>query len=69
MCSSDLLATTGVAGPDLDERGTPTGRGFVAAVGPKFETVEKVACRGDRNAVRRRFAWTALDLLRHRLQP
>jgi nicotinamide-nucleotide amidase len=66
--SSDIgLATTGVAGPDLDERGTPIGRGFVAAVGPKFETVEKVACRGDRNAVRRRFAWTALDLLRLRL--
>lgn len=62
------IATTGVAGPDLDERGTPTGRGFVAVVGPKFETVEKVACRGDRNAVRRRFAWTALDLLRRRLQ-
>ncbi len=62
------IATTGVAGPDLDERGTPTGRGFVAAVGPGFETVETVACRGDRNAVRRRFAWTALDLLRLRLQ-
>jgi nicotinamide-nucleotide amidase len=66
---SDIkIATTGVAGPDLDERGTPTGRGFVAVVGPKFETVEKVACRGDRNAVRRRFAWTALDVLRRRLQ-
>jgi nicotinamide-nucleotide amidase len=62
------LATTGVAGPELDERGTPAGRGFVAVVGPKGETVVKVACRGDRNAVRRRFAWTALDLLRHRLQ-
>ncbi|MFI5402375.1 MAG: CinA family nicotinamide mononucleotide deamidase-related protein [Planctomycetota bacterium] len=67
--ASDIgIATTGVAGPDLDERGTPTGRGFVAVVGPKFEKVEKVACRGDRNAVRRRFAWTALDLLRLRLQ-
>lgn len=67
--ASDIgIATTGVAGPDLDERGTPTGRGFVAVVGPKFEIVEKVACRGDRNAVRRRFAWTALDLLRLRLQ-
>jgi len=67
--SSDIaIATTGVAGPDLDERGTPTGKGFVAAVGPGFETVEPVACRGDRNAVRRRFAWTALDLLRLRLE-
>lgn len=67
--ASDIgIATTGVAGPDLDERGTPTGRGFVAVTGPKFEIVEKVACRGDRNAVRRRFAWTALNLLRLRLR-
>ncbi len=67
--SADVgIATTGVAGPDLDERGTPTGKGFVAVVGPKGEKVEKVQCRGDRNAVRRRFAWTALDLLRLRLQ-
>ncbi|MCK6458278.1 MAG: CinA family nicotinamide mononucleotide deamidase-related protein [Planctomycetes bacterium] len=66
--SADVgIATTGVAGPDLDEKGTPTGRGFVAIVGPKGEAVEKVSCRGDRNAVRRRFAWIALDLLRHRL--
>jgi len=62
------IATTGVAGPDEDERGTPAGRGFVAVAGPKGEIVEKVSCRGDRNAVRRRFAWTALDLLRRRLQ-
>jgi len=61
------IATTGVAGPDPDERGTPTGHGFVAVVGPKGEMVETVSCRGDRNAVRRRFAWAALDLLRHRL--
>jgi nicotinamide-nucleotide amidase len=66
--SADIgIATTGVAGPDVDERGTPTGRGFVAVVGPKGEKVEKVQCRGDRNAVRRRFAWTALDVLRRRL--
>jgi len=62
------IATTGVAGPDLDERGTPAGHGFVAVAGPKGETIEKVSCRGDRNAVRRRFAWTALDVLRLRLK-
>jgi nicotinamide-nucleotide amidase len=62
------IATTGVAGPDPDERATPSGRGFVAVVGPKGETVEKVSCLGGRNAVRRRFAWTALDVLRLKLQ-
>ena len=62
------VATTGVAGPETDERGTPAGRGFVAVVGPKGETAVKVSCRGDRNAVRRRFAWTALNVLRLRLQ-
>jgi nicotinamide-nucleotide amidase len=62
------IATTGVAGPELDERGTPAGRGFVAVAGPKGETAVAVSCRGDRNAVRRRFAWTALDLLRQRLR-
>ena len=66
------LATTGVAGPDSDERGTPSGRGFIAVAGPgpgsKNEQVKRLVCRGDRNAVRRRFAWAALDLLRLRLQ-
>jgi len=69
--ASVALATTGVAGPDLDERGTAAGRGFVAVAGPKAgKKGEKVvACRftGDRNAVRRRFAWMALDTLRRRL--
>ncbi|MHC4549794.1 MAG: CinA family nicotinamide mononucleotide deamidase-related protein [Planctomycetota bacterium] len=66
------LATTGVAGPDRDERGTPVGRGFLAVAGPgagkRGETVKRLACRGDRNAIRRRFAWAALDLLRLHLQ-
>jgi nicotinamide-nucleotide amidase len=66
------LATTGVAGPDTDERGTPSGRGFIAVVGPgtgqRNEQVKRLVCRGDRNAVRARFAWAALDLLRLRLQ-
>jgi len=66
------LATTGVAGPDSDERGTPSGRGFIALAGPgagtRNEQVKRLVCRGDRNAVRRRFAWAALDQLRLRLQ-
>jgi nicotinamide-nucleotide amidase len=66
------LATTGVAGPDTDERGTPSGRGFLAVAGPgggsRREQVKRLVCRGDRNAVRLRLAWAALDLLRLRLQ-
>jgi len=66
------VAATGVAGPDSDERGTPVGRGYIAIVGPKAgpkgEVVKRIVCRGDRNAIRRRFAWAALDLLRRHLQ-
>jgi len=62
------LATTGVAGPDRDAHGTPVGKGYVAAADTRGVVVRAVQARGDRNAVRRRFAWTALDLLRRRLQ-
>jgi nicotinamide-nucleotide amidase len=62
------LATTGVGGPDLDEKGTPVGHGFVALAGPgrgtKAESVLPCHFSGDRNAIRRRLAWAALDLLR-----
>ena len=61
------LATTGVAGPDPDERGTPVGRAFVAVVDGRGEKVKKITARGVRNAIRRRVAWAALDLLRRRL--
>ena len=67
------LAATGVAGPDSDERGTPIGTGFIAVAGPRAgargEQVKRIKCLGNRNAVRHRFAWAALDLLRRRLQP
>ena len=62
------VATTGVAGPDVDEWGTPVGTGFVAVAGPKAgkagEAVRELHFRGDRNAIRRRFVNAALDLLR-----
>lgn len=65
------VATTGVAGPDPDERGNAVGTGFVAVAGPKAgsrgEKVIAFQCGGNRNAVRRRFAWTALDLARRQL--
>ena len=65
------VATTGVAGPEPDERGNAVGTGFVAVAGPKAgargEKVIAFECGGNRNAVRRRFAWTALDLARRQL--
>ena len=57
-----------MAGPDKDERGTPVGTGYVALSGVGKDKVAKVSFRGDRNAIRRRFAYAALDLLRRRLR-
>jgi len=65
--SDFALATTGVAGPDSDERGTPVGSGFVALASPGGEEVLACGFSGDRDAVRRRFVNAALDLLRRRL--
>ena len=59
------VATTGAAGPDPEQDGTPPGRGFVAVAAPGGrEEVRSIRAVGDRNAVRRRFANAALDLLR-----
>ncbi len=63
------LATTGVAGPDRDPSGAPVGRIFCAVSVPKGkEKVRRFAFRGDRNAIRRRAACAALDLLRRTLK-
>ena len=64
MGASVGVATTGVAGPDLDERGMPVGSGFVAVASSKGTHVEAMDCVGDRLAIRTRFAWTAFDLVR-----
>jgi len=59
------VSTTGAAGPDPEEDGTPPGRGYVAVAAPGGrEEVRPVRAGGDRNAIRRRFANAALDLLR-----
>ena len=59
------VATTGAAGPSGETDGTPPGDGYVAVVGPHArEEARKIRSAGDRNAVRRRFATGALDLLR-----
>jgi nicotinamide-nucleotide amidase len=59
------VATTGAAGPDPEQDGTPPGNGFVAVAAPGgIEAVRSIRAAGDRNAIRRRFANAALDLLR-----
>jgi nicotinamide-nucleotide amidase len=61
------IATTGVAGPERDERGTPVGTGYIAIATSKGTKVKKLKAPGGRRAVRARFAWAVLDLLRHEL--
>ena len=61
------IATTGVAGPDRDARGEPVGRGFIAVVTPDASKVVEMQIRGDREAIRMRFAWTAFDMVRRLL--
>ncbi|MEC9051313.1 MAG: nicotinamide-nucleotide amidohydrolase family protein, partial [Actinomycetota bacterium] len=56
------LATTGVAGPDLQE-GKPVGTVFVGLVGPGVETHRGLALSGDREDVRAGTVAAALDML------
>jgi nicotinamide-nucleotide amidase len=56
------LATTGVAGPDLQE-GKPAGTVFVGLVGPGVETYRRLALDGDRQDVRAGTVVAALDML------
>jgi nicotinamide-nucleotide amidase len=67
-----VVATTGAAGPGKDAHGNRAGHGFVACAGPRAgrsgEKVLTVDFGGNRNIIRRRFAWTALDLVRRQLE-
>lgn len=56
------LATTGVAGPDLQE-GHPPGTVWLAAAGPDGATARLHRFSGDRDAVRRAAVGAALELL------
>jgi nicotinamide-nucleotide amidase len=56
------VATTGVAGPDLQE-GKPAGLVFVAVAGPEGTTVRELQLSGDRPAVRQGASRGALDAL------
>jgi PncC family amidohydrolase len=56
------LATTGVAGPASDDRGTPVGTVFVACAAPHACTVERLLLDGDRHHIRVESTRAALRL-------
>ena len=62
------LSTTGVAGPDADDRGNPIGLVYLGlAWGDQCQVTEFHAGPVERERVRRQAAQTALDLLRRHL--
>ena len=65
LTGSDLaVSTTGVAGPDPDDRGNPVGLVFVALAGPDGTVVKERHLGGTRARVRTTAASCALDLVR-----
>ncbi len=57
------LASTGIAGPEGGVEGKPVGLVFVALAHPDECTVKRCVFDGDREAVRRAAAATALEIL------
>lgn len=62
------LSTTGVAGPDGATETKPVGLVYIGSVVGGVTVVEQVRMPGQRDQVRERAAYAALDLLRRRLQ-
>jgi nicotinamide-nucleotide amidase len=61
------LAITGVAGPTGGTAEKPVGLVYLGLSGPFGSEVRKLQLPGDRMAIRRRAAYSALDLLRRRI--
>ncbi|MCQ2452622.1 MAG: competence/damage-inducible protein A, partial [Oscillospiraceae bacterium] len=66
--SDYALATTGVAGPDSDDRGNPVGLIYVALAGPKDTVICEIHAGSLRSRCRTTAVNTALDMLRRHLQ-
>ena len=68
VLGADLaVSTTGVAGPDPDDRGNPVGLVYVALAGPDFCHVRELHLGGVRESIRIRAAGSAFDLVRRYL--
>ena len=61
------VSTTGVAGPDPDDRGNPVGLVYVALAGAEFCHVQELHLGRGRAMVRSRASLHALDLVRRYL--
>ena len=69
ITGSDLsVATTGLAGPDGDDRGNPVGTVFVALSTPERTVVRHMNCGSGRDRVRMLASHCAFDLLRRELE-
>ena len=69
ITGSDLsVATTGLAGPDGDDRGNPVGTVFVALSTPERTAVRHMNCGSGRDRVRMLASHCAFDLLRRELE-
>ena len=62
-----VVAVTGVAGPGGGTPEKPVGRVYLHAAGPRGEQAVELHLPGDRDAVRRRAAASALHLVRRLL--
>ena len=68
MGADFALSTTGVAGPDRDERGNEVGTVYVALAGPEGTSCRLTRCGKERDRVRTVAAHHAFDMLLRRLR-
>ena len=68
MGADYALSTTGVAGPDRDERGNEVGTVYVALAGPEGTSCRLTRCGKERERVRTVAAHHAFDMLLRRLR-
>ena len=54
------ISTTGCAGPDSDERGTPVGEAYIAVASRAEKKIYRLMLSGDRNYIRRTVANAAM---------
>ncbi|MDD6189447.1 MAG: competence/damage-inducible protein A [Clostridiales bacterium] len=68
MKADIAVSTTGVAGPDRDERGNEVGTVYVALAAEGVTICKKLSCGNDRDRVRTVAAHNAFDMVRRHLR-